>query len=132
MRSIDDHNVETTKTNAIDQIQEWALERSFNEQSSDRNGYNACITEELGEWLKSWDDADEHEKVDALNDIIVFSITELLKLGYDANKSLVETHKEISSRTGEWNDEAQKWMKYKTPEAKALWVKSDFTDCKLD
>ena len=117
--------------NALTEIRKWGLERSFEDQKSDRNGYVACITEELGEWLEACDNNDEHEKVDALADVIVFSLTELLKMGYHTDKVLLETAREINSRTGEWNEEAQKWQKYKTPAAKALWVKSDFTNCKL-
>ena len=117
--------------NALHEIKNWGLERSFDNLTSDRNGYVACITEELGEWLEACDNKDEMERVDALADIIVFSSTELLKKGYDVEKVLLETAKEINSRTGAWNEEAQKWQKFKTPEAKALWVKADYTDTKL-
>jgi hypothetical protein len=116
---------------SLKNIKKWALDRGFEKQQSDRNGYTANIVEELGEWQAAWDNNNEHEKVDALNDIIVFSITELLKMGYDVEKTLNETYKEIDSRTGEWDPGIQKWVKYKTPEAKEKWVSADYSDSRL-
>lgn len=52
--------------------------------------------------------------------------------GVDLYLAMKETYKEISSRTGEWSDERQKWLKYKTPEAKALWVEANYNDCFVD
>jgi len=118
--------------NALQEIKNWGTERSFEKLSSDRNGYVACITEELGEWLEACDNNDVAEQVDALADVIVFSSTELLKMGYDVEKVLLETAKEINSRTGAWNEEAQKWKKFKTPEAQALWVKADYSNTKIE
>ena len=127
--------METNKTQApekaLSEIKRWGKERSFESLDATRNGYVACVTEELGEWLTAWDDDDEPEKVDALADIMVFSATELFKMGYDAEKVLLETAKEINSRTGAWSEVDQKWRKFRTPEAKALWYKADYTDCKI-
>lgn len=44
-------------------------------------------------------------------------------------KAMLETYKEIDSRTGEWNEEKQKWLKYKTPEAMAKWYKANYKSC---
>jgi hypothetical protein len=163
----------------------WARERRISEQTSDRNGFCANIMEEMYEYQKGIDSGNEHEVVDSLADMIVFSEVEMLKFGlnpdevtssktdysdfksdmiiaigkwldetvpekveamadivaickheledggYNPEKVLNETFKEIDSRTGEWNDEAKKWLKYKTPEAMALWYKADYSDCKL-
>lgn len=109
----------------------WANERDISDQNPSRNGLCANITEELGEWLKGHDENDVHEQVDALADMSTFCMAEMIKMGYHPDKVMQEAHKELSSRTGEWNDDIQKWKKYTTPEAKAKWIKADFTDCKL-
>ncbi len=113
------------------QLVSWSTEREIDKQNPDRNGYCANVTEELGEWLKAWDDDDEHEKIDALGDNIVFSGTEMIKMGYNPDKVLAEVFKELNSRTGAWSDEDQKWKKFKTEEAKSKWYKADFKGCKL-
>lgn len=50
--------------------------------------------------------------------------------GFDFYLSMKETLKEINSRTGEWNNDMGKWVKYVTPEAKALWHESNFDNAK--
>jgi hypothetical protein len=42
----------------------------------------------------------EYETLDYLLDIVVFSLTEAMKLGYKPECALLETAKEINSRTG--------------------------------
>ena len=37
--------------------------------------------------------------------------------------------KEIDSRTGAYNPEKKKWIKFKTPEAMKLWYKADYKSC---
>ena len=109
----------------------WAKERGISEQESVRNDFIANIVEELAEWQKAFDNNDEHEKIDALSDIIVFAKTEILKFGYNPDKVQKETFKEINSRTGAWDEKSGKWLKDKTPEAKKLWYKADYSNCKL-
>lgn len=70
----------------------------------------------------------EHEQVDAYNDIIVFAIGAIMKLGYNPTETLIETAKEINSRRGSMID--GKFEKDLSDEAKALWYKADFTNCK--
>ena len=51
-------------------------------------------------------------------------------MGYDFEKCMDETLKEIESRTGEVNPNTGKWEKYKTDEAKAKWYKANYSRCK--
>lgn len=68
--------------------------------------------------------------VDSWNDVIVFAVGAILKLGYDPQCTLNETIKEVSSRTGTIVD--GKFQKYTSPEAKAKWVIADYTKCKIE
>lgn len=70
-----------------------------------------------------------YDKVDALCDIQTFAGGDVMKIGYDNERCLVETAKEVNSRKGEIIE--GKFQKYKTPEAKALWYKADYSECKL-
>lgn len=67
--------------------------------------------------------------VDALSDIVVFALGDLLKLGYDPEKCLMEVSREINSRVGYIVD--GKFQKDKSEEAQKNWVKADFTKCRL-
>lgn len=49
--------------------------------------------------------------------------------GYNPYKCMLETIKEISSRTGKWNDDLKKFIKDKSPEAQAKWYKADYSLC---
>ena len=71
---------------------------------------------------------DENEKVDAYCDVIVFAIGALLKLGYDPEKALMETAKEINSRQGEMIN--GKFEKFLSPAMKELWYKANYDICK--
>jgi len=72
---------------------------------------------------------DVKDQVDAFGDIIVFACGALTKLGYSPELVLTQVALEINSREGSMID--GKFVKDKTPEAKAKWVKADFTKCKL-
>ena len=48
---------------------------------------------------------------------------------FDLFKAMIETFKEIDSRTGAYNPEKKKWIKFKTPEAMKLWYKADYKSC---
>jgi len=52
-------------------------------------------------------------------------------LSYDFEQCMEETFTEINSRTGAWNEQAQKWLKYTTPEAKSKWYSADYSKCKI-
>jgi len=72
----------------------------------------------------------DHEEVDALADIIVFSIGALLKKEYCVEDILLEAGKEINSREGIMIN--GKFEKYVDNASKAKWYKADFTKCKMN
>ena len=87
------------------------------------------IAEEIFKnYFKSKIIANNYALVDCFNDIRVFSIGAIMKLGYDPKCTLLEVSKEINSRVGEIVD--GKFIKDKSPEAQANWYKADFVGCK--
>ena len=46
--------------------------------------------------------------------------------GFDFQKAMDETIKEISSRTGAYDENAKKWVKDESDEAKAKWYQADY------
>jgi len=62
--------------------------------------------------------------VDSICDIAVFSVTELQKLNIDPELALLETSKEINSRSGTLVN--GKFEKDLSDEARALWYKADY------
>lgn len=58
-------------------------------------------------------------------------IAHIYNRGYDPYKCLLETIKELNSRSGSWSDKEGKWVKDTTPEARAKWYKADYSKCKL-
>ena len=86
------------------------------------------VTLVLGEWLEA---ETTLQKSQALGNLVDIAKNVITTMGYDTDKCLQETFKEINSRTGEWNPEAQKWQKYTTPEAKKKWYKADYSRCKI-
>ena len=48
------------------------------------------------------------------------------KLGFDFQIAMDETIKEISSRTGSYDEKAKKWVKDESDEARAKWYKADY------
>ena len=53
-------------------------------------------------------------------------------LGYDFYKCLMETIKELQSRTGHYDESIGKFVKDTSDEAKAKWYKADYDTCKLE
>lgn len=52
--------------------------------------------------------------------------------GYDFEIAMLETIKEISSRTGTYDENAKKWVKDKSDEAKAKWYKADYEKARIE
>ena len=71
--------------------------------------------------------ADKEKLVDAFADIIVFAVGSIMKLGYEPKCVLNEVSKEINSRVGSIID--GKFVKDKSPEARAKWHRTDFNQC---
>ena len=65
-----------------------------------------------------------------LSSIASISASMIDSMGYDFEKCMEETLKEIESRTGAFNETTGKWEKFKTEEAKAKWYKADYSWCK--
>ena len=70
-----------------------------------------------------------HQVVDAAADIIVFATGLIAKMGFDPDSVMAEVQKEIDSRVGS-KDASGKWVKDKSPEAKANLYKADFKKCR--
>lgn len=105
-------------------LKEWREERGLQSTIGNIQG-NLC--EELTEYLRA---NTVDEQIDALCDIVVFSINAIEAKGYDAELCMKETLKEIHSRKGAMNKESGKWEKFKTDDAKALWYKADYSKAK--
>ena len=79
----------------------------------------------------------EHEIVDAISDIKVFSINEVENMGYDVRKTMNETILEINSRVQDpeqrllWSEigPVGKWKKDPDQDKSTLY-KADYTTCK--
>jgi predicted HAD superfamily Cof-like phosphohydrolase len=77
-----------------------------------------------------YEPVEDDKLVDAYADIIVFAIGSIMKLGYEPECVLNEVAKEINSRVGSIID--GKFIKDKSPEARAKWYKADYEKCKKD
>lgn len=76
----------------------------------------------------TYTDPTEEDKVDAFNDIIVFSAGAILKLGYNPLLTTKEVSKEINSRAGQMVD--GKFEKDLSKAAQLKWYKADYSTCK--
>lgn len=64
---------------------------------------------------------------------IVYTACNIIEsMGYDCIKVLEEVVKEISSRTGFYSADKNKWIKDISEEAKSKWYKADFKVCKKE
>jgi len=87
------------------------------------------LHEELQEFLVAAAQNNTYEMVDALCDITVVAVGSLSKLGYDPNKALQETVKEITSRKGAFNKSTGKWEKDRNQDPTTLY-KADYEKAK--
>ena len=106
------------------ELKEWREERGLQHKVGNIAGN---IAEELTELLRA---NSVEEEIDALCDMIVFSVNAIEAKGYNAEICMQEVIKEISSRKGDFNPELNKWEKFRTPEAMALWYSADFSKAK--
>lgn len=178
-------------------LDEWRAERGITAESQ-KTGYLVNVMEELGElaqarryydralidecsYCKAIKKKAEHEIIDAICDICVFTINAgadipcenkptrlelepclsldiLLReiadhqrrfnsitlyyvlrvcaslchqYGFDFQIAMDETIKEISSRTGTYDENAKKWVKDKSDEAKAKWYQADYEKARI-
>lgn len=66
-----------------------------------------------------------------LYSFIYINQLEIEEMGYDFYECMLETIKEISSRTGHYDENIHKFVKDKSNEAKAKWYKADYEKCRL-
>ena len=52
--------------------------------------------------------------------------------GFDFQKSMIETIKEISSRTGSYDEVSKKWIKDESDEAKAKWYQANYELARIE
>lgn len=52
--------------------------------------------------------------------------------GFNFEIAMLETIKEINSRTGTYNESAKKWVKDTSPEAKAKWYQADYEKARIE
>ena len=116
--------------NIFDRARAWAIDRHIADQEPSRNAYIANIVEELGEYAEAMKEQDESESIDAIADIIVFSLTELTKMGYDSEKVMDEVLKVVESRVGKWDEVNNKFQKDLSEEARLNWYKPNYKSCK--
>lgn len=76
--------------------------------------------------IKSMGDQTHHSFFNCIDTCRVI----LRDMGYDLNKCMDETLKEIESRRGGFNSISGKWEKFKDEESKKLWYKADYSKCK--
>ena len=108
----------------FESLKQWREERGLQNTVGNIAG-NLC--EELTELLRAENIDDE---INALCDMVVFCVNAMEAKGYNAEICMNETLKEIHSRKGAFNPELNKWQKYKTPEAMALWYCADYSKAK--
>lgn len=65
-----------------------------------------------------------------LAEIVEACFMVMFNMGYDPLECMQETIREISSRTGGYDESIGKWVKDTSDEAKAKWYKADYTKCK--
>lgn len=71
------------------------------------------------------------DKVESFVINSVACIKGIESMGYDFNKCMEETLKEIESRKGALNPDTGKWEKFKDEESQKLWYKANYESCKL-
>ena len=108
----------------FESLKQWREERGLQNTVGNIEGN---IAEELTELLRA---TTTEDRIDALCDMIVFSVNAIEAMGYNARIAIDEVIKEIYSRKGDFNHELNKWQKFKTPEAMALWYSADFNKAK--
>lgn len=74
----------------------------------------------------------EWGEASAFNIILVNCAYLCEQYGFDFQIAMLETIKEISSRTGTYDENAKKWVKDKSDEAKAKWYKADYEKARIE
>lgn len=72
-----------------------------------------------------------HLRYHDINSVIAMCFKNIERLGYDPYLCMDETIKEISSRTGHYDDKIGKFIKDESKEAKSKWHKANYLKCKI-
>jgi len=78
--------------------EKWSDSRGITRQKPHRINFIANVNDEVGEWLVAMKNEDVNDAVDAIGDIVIFSLTELLKYKQDLSNFDFEL-----SRTEKYN-----------------------------
>lgn len=65
------------------------------------------------------------------NDILLVCAKLCENYGFNFEIAMLETIKEISSRTGSYDEKAKKWVKDESDEAKAKWYQADYEKARI-
>ena len=68
---------------------------------------------------------------DSLESMVDICYTLITEMGYNFKVAMDETIKEISSRTGSFDESANKWIKDTSEQAKAKWYKANYELAKV-
>lgn len=69
---------------------------------------------------------------DCFNKILYDCAVLAKNLGFNFKIAMLETIKEISSRTGSYNESAKKWVKDTSDEAKSKWYKANYERARIE
>ena len=78
--------------------------------------------------------ASDHDYKDGVyhNSILVNCAILCEQYGFNFEIAMLETIKEISSRTGAYDEKAKKWIKDESDEARAKWYKADYELARIE
>ena len=123
--------------NAIEELPDFEAEESIYGSLDKNVAFEACICIELFYYIQFDENrikssiGDKRKTLDLiLCEIIARCIDSIDALGFDVNKAMDETVKQITSRSGKMNYEIGKWVKDKSPEAQAREYKADYESCR--
>ena len=68
---------------------------------------------------------------DYFSDILIECAKLCEQYGFNFEVAMIETIKEISSRTGSYDEVAKKWVKDESDEAKSKWYKADYEKARI-
>ena len=66
------------------------------------------------------------------NDVLMCCASVCEQYGFNFEIAMLETIKEISSRTGAYDEKAKKWVKDESDEAKAKWYQADYELARIE
>ncbi len=110
---------------ALESIVAWNQSRNLHDYKASTEAI--LLLRELEELLVNM--IQGQDPVDDLCDIIVVATGSLHKLGYDPEKAMLETYKEISSRQGTVDLSTGKWEKDRNQDPSTLY-KANYDACR--